>query len=108
MLELILNIYIIIEKYKIIGFKAISYELDGDDDDKIKFLKSRVTEDYQKAKEFSAPTNRFGQFMEYKKFAKLEEQGMHFQLFENIFSYYDVPERPLVCVTPVMDGEILN
>jgi hypothetical protein len=33
---------------------------------------------------------------------------MHFQLFEEIFSHFDVPEHPLICVTPVVDGKILT
>jgi hypothetical protein len=51
--------------------------------------------------------NRRGKFMKYKQFARLEERGMHFKLFEEIFTRFNVPENPLVCVTPVVDGEIL-
>jgi len=46
--------------------------------------------------------------MNYNKFHKLEKRGMHFQLFEEIFQYYKVPENPLVCVTPVVDGEVYS
>jgi hypothetical protein len=67
-----------------------------------------VVEDYETAEDFSAPIDRLGRFMKYTKFSKLESQGMHFQLFENIFSNYNVPENPLVCVTPVVDGEIYH
>lgn len=45
--------------------------------------------------------------MKYSKFSRLEQHGMQFRLFEEIFQKFDVPERPLVCVTPVVDGEIL-
>jgi hypothetical protein len=31
---------------------------------------------------------------------------MHFRLFEEIFSKFNLPEKPLICVTPVVDGEI--
>jgi hypothetical protein len=106
MKETILNIYLIIEKNNVVGFRAISYSEEGDDEDKIQFLKSRVREDFDKAEDFPAPVNRLGKFMSYNKFYKLEKQGMHFQLFENIFQTYDVPENPLICVTPVVDGEI--
>lgn len=44
--------------------------------------------------------------MAYNKFAKLESKGMHYELFEAIFSEFNVPENPLICVTPVVDGEI--
>lgn len=46
--------------------------------------------------------------MSYSKFAKLEKQGMQYKLFEEIFLRFNVPENPLVCVTPVVDGEILT
>jgi hypothetical protein len=43
--------------------------------------------------------------MSYSRFAKLEKQGMHFSLFEEIFTKYKVPDKPLICVTPIVDGE---
>ena len=45
--------------------------------------------------------------MNYNRFAKLEKRGMQFQLFEEIFSNFSLPEKPLICVTPVVDGKIL-
>lgn len=106
--ETLLNIYLIIEKGFVSGFKAIDYSLEGPDDEKIKFLKSRAKEDYQFARLFNAPRNSAGQFMKYSKFSKLESQGMQFQLFEEIFSEYKVPQNPLICVTPVVDGIVLS
>ena len=46
--------------------------------------------------------------MNYKKFHKLEKRGMHFQLFEDIFQKFGVAEKPLICVTPVVDGKIYS
>ena len=107
-MEVILNIYIIIEDGLVVGFKAKSYDHTGDDYDKIEFLKSRAKEDYDSADNYDAPRNDNGKFMKYKRFAKFEKQGMHMQLFEAIFSAFDMPENPMICVTPVMDGEILS
>lgn len=104
--EIILNIYLIINDGLVEEFRAVAYELEGGDDNKIKFLKSRVKEDFINAYRFEAPRDKFGKFMNYNKFHKLEKRGMHFQLFEDIFSKFDVPEHPLICVTPVVDGEI--
>jgi hypothetical protein len=70
-------------------------------------LKSRVLQDFTSAYKFNAPTNKQGEYMQYRKFAKLGERGMHFELFEEIFQKFNVPENPLVCVTPVVNGEIL-
>jgi hypothetical protein len=107
MLETILNIYLVINNGLVVEFRAIGYEIEGGDDSKIRFLKSRAAEDFNAAFHFPAPTNRNGNFMQYKKFARLEERGRHFELFEEIFSNFEIPEKPLICVTPVVDGEIL-
>lgn len=108
MLEIILNIYLIIENGLVTSFKVKSYEMEGGDDSKIEFLKSRAREDYSSAYSFDAPRNKRGEFMKYNRFAKFEKQGMHFQLFEEIFSNFKVAENPLICVTPVVDGKIIS
>lgn len=104
--EIILNIYLVINNNLVEEFKAVSYEKEGSDESKIEFLKSRSKEDYEKAVVFDSPSDREGKFMSYNKFHKLEKRGMHFQLFEEIFQRYGVPENPLICVTPVVDGDI--
>ena len=103
--EIILNIYLIINNDLVTEFRAFCYEREGGDDNKIKFLKSRVKDDFDKAYRFDAPSDKNGNFMSYKKFHKLEKRGLQFQLFEEIFERFVVPESPLVCVTPVVDGE---
>jgi len=55
-----------------------------------------------------APTDKKGKFMSYNRFHKFEKRGMHIQLFEEIFSSFKVSEHPLICVTPVVDGEIYS
>ena len=108
MSETILNIYLIIEKGFVTAFKAYAYEHDGGDNSKIQFLKEHAKADFTKAYHFDAPMNSFGKFMKYHKFAKLEDRGMQYRLFEDIFESFKVPENPLICVTPVVDGEILG
>ncbi len=101
--EIILNIYLIINNGLVEEFRAVAYEKEGGDDNKIKYLKSRAKEDFNKAYKFDAPQDKEGKFMSYKRFHKLEKRGMHFQLFEEIFSKFNVPQNPLICVTPVVD-----
>lgn len=108
MLETILNIYLIIDNNMVTAFKAKSYQVKGTDEEKINFLKLCAVDDYQSADAFKAPIDKKNNFMPYKKFAKLERQGMQFQLFEEIFQKFGVPENPLICVTPVVDGKILG
>ncbi len=104
--EIILNIYLVINNDLVEEFRAVAYEREGGDDNKIKFLKSCAKEDFTKSYHFDAPTDKKGKFMSYRRFHKLEKRGMHFQLFEEIFSKFNLPEKPLICVTPVVDGEI--
>ena len=106
--ETILNIYLVINDGQVVEFRAMAYEMEGGDDRKIDFLKSKAKEDFEKAYKFDALTDKQGKFMSYNRFHKLEKRGMHFQLFEEIFSKFNVPEHPLICVTPVVDGEIYS
>ena len=106
--EIILNIYLIINNNIVEEFRAYSYEMEGGDDRKINFLKSHAKEDFEKSVRFDAPSDKNGKFMSYNKFHKLEKRGMHFQLFEEIFERYGVPQNPLICVTPVVDGKIIS
>lgn len=109
MKETILNIYLIIEKDQVIGLKAKAYESEKEnDDDKIAFLKNNARQDLNSAYNFDAPQDKWGNCMSYKRFSKFEKQGLHFQLFENIFTEFDVPENPLICVTPIVDGEFFG
>lgn len=103
--EIILNIYLIINDGIVEEFRAIAYEREGGDDNKIKFLKSRVKDDFESAYHFDAPKDKHGNYMKYNRFYKLEKRGMQFELFEEIFERFGVPEKPLICVTPVVDGE---
>lgn len=105
--ETILNIYLVIEQNIVTGFRAKGYELEGDDESKIVFLKSQVEKDFSSAIKFKAAVDKKGRLMNYNSFSKLERQGKHFELFEEIFYKYGVPENPLVCVTPVVDGKLL-
>ena len=106
--EVILNIYLIINEGMVVEFRAISYQMEGGDDYKIGFLKKQVEEDYSRAYHFDAPSDKHGKFMSYNKFAKLEKRGRQFELFEEIFSNFNIPEKPLICVTPVVDGKIIS
>ena len=105
MLETILNIYLIIENGYVKAFRAKAYSREGNDSEKIQFLKENARKDLGTSYNFEPPIDRSGKFMPYGRFAKLEKQGLHFQLFEEIFSKFDIPENPLICVTPVVDGE---
>lgn len=105
--ETILNIYLVINDNYVVEFRAVAYQKEGGDDYKIRFLKGRAVHDFDGAYRFDAPVDKHGKFMKYKSFARLEQRGRQFELFEEIFSNFNIPENPLICVTPVMDGKIL-
>lgn len=105
-MEKILNIYMVITDGVIQSFRAIDYTVEGDDYEKIDFLKTRAKDDFVKSIEFEGPVNRWGKLMKYSQFAKFEKQGLQFDFMEEIFKYYKLGEHPLVCVTPVVDGKI--
>ena len=106
--EVILNIYLIINGGLVVEFKAYSYQVEGGDDYKIDYLKKQAAEDFSRAYHFDAPSDKHGKYMPYNKFAKLERRGRQVELFEEIFSSFNLPEKPLICVTPVVDGKIIS
>lgn len=106
--EIILNIYLIIENGFISSVKAVSYNYSGNDEEKIRFLKLKAKTDLPAAKEFRAPVRNNKEQMSYKEFNKFERQGLQFRFFEDIFEEFNVPENPLVCLTPVVNGQIIT
>ncbi len=106
--EIILNIFLIIEEDHVTGFKAKGYKQTGNDEEKILFLKKNAKKDFETAYAFDAPMDKRGKFMPYNRFAKLERQGLHYRLFEEIFQNFDIPDKPLVCVTPIVDGKFVG
>lgn len=106
--EIIFNIYVVITNKEISEFRAISYEAEGEDEEKIKFLKSIAEKDFPSAYHFDPPKSKFGRLMTYKQFSKLERHDKQFQLFEEIFQSMNAPLQPLVCVTPVVDGKVIT
>ncbi|MFA6978523.1 MAG: hypothetical protein WC209_04280 [Ignavibacteriaceae bacterium] len=108
MTEKILNLYLVIEQGVIEEFRAYSYEADGSDEEKISLLKTNAANDFHSSFKFDAPVSNAGKKMKYKQFSRLEKQGKQFLLFEEIFQKFQVPDSPLVCLTPVVDGKILS
>lgn len=108
MTEKILNLYIVIDHGIIEEFRACSYEAGGSDEEKISFLKKNAAQDFLSSFKFDPPVSNSGKKMKYKQFARLEQQGKQFLLFEEIFQKFNVPQNPLVCVTPVVDGKVFN
>jgi len=108
LLEKIVNIYIIIEGEYIKELKGIAYEKDGSDFEKIEFLKLQANKDINRSIGFNAPISNKGELMKYRQFNKLQKQGQEHKLFNEIFEHFELPENPLICVSPVIDGKIIS
>jgi len=108
MTEKILNLYLVINDGIIEEFRACSYEAGGSDEEKISFLKEKAIRDFPSSFKFDPPISNSGKKMKYKQFTRLEKQGKQFLLFEEIFRKFQVPDSPLVCLTPVVDGKVLG
>ncbi len=106
MLETILNIYLIINNGFVVEFRAVAYEMEGGDDNKAEFLKQSAPQDFTKAYRFDAPINASGKYLSDRQFWRLEKHNKHYKLFEEIFSKFNLPENPLICVTRVIDGKL--
>lgn len=104
--EKILNLYLVINEGIIDEFRACAYEADGSDDEKISFLKKNAVNGFASSYKFDPPVSNSGKKMKYKQFTRLEKQGKQFLLFEEVFIKFQVPNSPLVCLTPVVDGKI--
>ncbi len=108
MSEKILNLYLVIDNGTIEELRACSYETDGSDEEKISLLKKNAANDFHSSFKFDAPVSNSGKKMKYNQFSRLEKQGKQFLLFEEIFQKFQVPDSPLICLTPVVDGKILG
>jgi len=106
MKEKILNIYLLINDGIIEGIRAKSYEISGEDSEKINYLYEMTEKDYASAETYDPPLDKKGKLMSYRKFARLEYTGNQYRLFRGLFENYELPENPIVCLTPVVDGVI--
>jgi hypothetical protein len=113
-METVFNIFTICnnEVIEYIGFKA--HELEGTDDQKIKFLQENVQSDsgnleYIKIPESFKLTKDGSQIIgaiTIESYNTLNHNGTLSVLFESIFQIYDVSQAPLFVVTFLVDGEI--
>lgn len=105
--ETLVNIYVIIESNKVSELRAVGYTKGGSDDEKLDFLREQAAKDFGQAIRFDAPTAASGKPMSYSRFHRHEKKGEHSMLYREIFTAFETPDNPLICVTPVMDGKVL-
>ncbi len=92
---------------------GVCHEIEGTDEEKISFLKSRVFIDFEKAEKFSIPAKIITTYkglkrnsIDYNTFRDLSYKGAALIIFEDVFFKYNANKNSLVVVTPVKNGKI--
>lgn len=100
MTETVYNLYLIINKKAVTNLGHILYEIDGTEEQKLKFLKEAASRDYKKSKLTKAPPG-----LTIEKCNAMARLGTQLNLFKHVFENHR-PEHPLAIITCVVDGEI--
>jgi len=114
MMEKIINIFPIFEGQILtcIGFRV--HEIDGTDEQKIEFLKSRMEEDVKEmaiallSEKFTIklPDGTTVPGLTLERYNTLLYNGTESILYEGIFQAFGFPENPLQISTPFVDGKL--
>lgn len=113
MKERIFNLFVYSDLDIISQVGAVCHEIEGNDEEKISFLRSRVNIDFNNAEKFPIPekisTTHKGlkrNSIDYNMFRDLSYKGEALMIFENVFIKYNAVKNPLVVVTPISNGKI--
>lgn len=98
--EEIYNLFVFFERHAIKALGVAVHDLDGTDDQKIEFLRSRVDQDHASAKRYAPMGSLSTEGYE----ARLR-LGLSLEIFEEIFRERNAPSRPLCVVTAIQDGK---
>lgn len=114
MKEKIINIFPLFEGQILtsIGFRV--HEVDGTDEEKIAFLKSRLELDFKEMAitllpdnfTITLPNQTTVKGITLERYNELLHNGTDGILYEGIFQAFDFPDNPLQIATPVSDGVI--
>jgi len=113
MKERIFNLFVYSNFDIISQVGAVCHEIEGNDEEKLSFLKSRVNIDFDTAETFPIPANISTTYkglkqnsIDYNTFRDLSYKGEALMIFEDVFIKYNANKNPLVVVTPVRNGKI--
>ncbi|MGS2762924.1 hypothetical protein [Sinomicrobium sp. M5D2P9] len=113
MKEKIFNLFVYSNLDIISQVGAICHEIEGNDKEKLSFLKSRVNIDFNNVEYFSLPEKISTLYkglkrnsIDYNTYRELSYRGEALMIFENVFIKYNAVKNPLVVVTPVRNGKI--
>jgi hypothetical protein len=111
--ETAVNLFLYVESDVINGLGAVAHALDGDDHEIVAFLQSRVAVDAPQATRYPLPVPAIKSWLgidaqeglSFEVFSYLARTGNALRLFEGPLQDLKAPERPLVCITPIVDGK---
>ncbi len=113
-MERIFNLYLIIQSSIIRALAAKSHDSNGSEDELIIFLQNHVEEDFATAQYFPIPvryqfydlnTSKSSPGLKYDTFMDLAGEGLQLHVFEEVFKTLGASSRPLVCITPIVEGK---
>lgn len=113
MRENIFNLYLYVNEDIITMVGATVHYYEGDDEEKLQFLKIHVESDLESARKFNLPKQFKLLFLgnllnaiDYPSYRNLAHQGHELLVFENAFNALNAPKTPLMIITPVKYGKI--
>jgi len=114
MKEKVFNLFVYSNLEIITQVGAVCHEIEGNDEEKLLFLRNRVNLDFTNAEKFPLPEGISTTFkglkrnsIDYNTFRDLSYKGNALMIFENVFLKYSVAKNPLVVITPIRNGQII-
>lgn len=102
--ETIFNLYYFCSNGIITQLGAVPYNVSGNDEEKIDYLRSHAKEDFMKCEIFNiSDKNENTLTIEY--YNSLERLGRTLIVFEQVFQFFNAGASPLFCITPIVDGK---
>jgi hypothetical protein len=113
MSETAVNLFLYVESEVIKGLGAVAHDVDGGDTEIAAILRSRVGIDASRAARYPLPVESIkswlgidaGQGLPFAMWSYLARMGKALQFFDGPLQDLKAPERPLVCITPIVDGQ---
>ena len=97
--ELIYNLFLIGNESHITHVGVQVHKADGNDADKIAFLRNAISEDLVSAQRFPLKAPRT-----WDEHRKSERGNWELAIFEQVFRRFNAPSNPLTVITSIMDG----
>ena len=113
-MEQIYNLFYYVDNDIITKVGAVAYKQDGSDDDKIKYLQSKVEDDYKIAQLFELP-DKFKikhndesiiKGIDVVSYLNMCSQGHDHAIFNNVIDFFKSKPDFLSVITPIIDGNI--